>query len=317
MDLLRKGVTVLVRKGPLDFLREVRRFVYARRIKGTEMLDTCAICGSDSIDLFLRERPSSLYRCDKCGLIFYNPLPSKDALRKYYSSEEGYLPSIRETARAHRENYVNHEKRYKGFIDRILKGTDNHRRILDIGCGYGFFLSYCRERGFEPFGIEVSEQTSTWARAQGLNVFTGTIHEAPFHEGFFDVVTSFHCLEHALDPKAEILKISSLCKKGGLFLLAIPNAGSLVAEYSFAAWKWKSWPNHLFYFSPENLRILLNKAGFKIVEIYSQAGDSDFNDDRRLLAKQASMKNEDEEAVLDQLYNSNKGQELVVLSENK
>lgn len=216
--------------------------------------------------------------------------------------------------RVYNENYANRVVHYQGILDRISKYTDDPKNILDIGCGYGFFLLYCKEKGIEPFGIEVSKQTSSWAREQNLNVFTGSTQEAPFNDGFFDIATSFHCLEHTLDPKAEVMKIHSLCKKNGIFYLAVPNAFSLVAQDSFSAWKWKSWPNHLFYFSPGNLRILLARAGFKIMEIYSQVGDSDINDDRRVLDQKLKLDPRDRDDVLKLLYGLNMGQELIIIS---
>jgi SAM-dependent methyltransferase len=274
----------------------------------------CNVCNSFSIDLFSEQNPSNLYRCRECGLIFFYPLPSKELLDYYYSSEEGYLPSIRDTMRVYHENRINRDAHYQGILGRMMRNTHDPKNILDIGCGYGFFLLYCKEQGLEPFGVEISRQTSSWAREQGMNVFTGTLQEASYENESFDVITSFHQLEHTVDPKAEVTKIYSLLKKAGIFYLALPNAFSLVAEDSFATWKWKSWPNHLFYFSPQNLRVLLVRVGFQIIDIFSQVGDSEINDDRRVLEKNLSLEPQDRDDVLKLLYGLNKGQELIIIS---
>jgi len=203
-------------------------------------------------------------------------------------------------------------------MKRILNiSTIEIKNVLDIGCGYGFFLLYCKEKGIKSFGVEIAKETSSWAQEQGMEVFNGTLQEAPFQRGSFDLVTSFHCLEHSLNPELEVFKISSLCRENGIFLLAVPNAFSLVAEDSFSTWKWKSWPAHLFYFSPNNLQILLERAGFEVVEIYSQAGDTDIHDDMRVIRKQITGNSEEMHAALNRLNSLNKGQELVIISRKK
>lgn len=288
--------------------------LFQRKVRLSAHLDRCKICNSDKIKLFMSESPASLYKCSTCGLIFYSPLPSKETLNLYYSSEQGYLPSINDTMKVYKNDYKNRAARYENFIQKMLSYLPQPEKLLEIGCGYGFFLLYCKEKGFEPHGIEISEQTSEWAREQNLDVFTCTTQKAPFKDDSFSFITSFHCLEHVLDPKAEISKIFSLCKKGGIFLLAVPNASSLVAENSFSTWKWKSWPNHLFYFSPDNLKYLLTSAGFEILEMFSQVGDSDINDDRNVLDNKIQLTSESRDDVLNILYTMNKGQELVILA---
>jgi len=277
----------------------------------------CNVCDSKSATLFLNRLPAALYRCEECGLIFFSPLPSKKVLEDFYSSEEGYLPSIRETLDVYKTHYTARAARYENFMDRILKQAPGSKSVLDVGCGYGLFLLYCREKGFDTWGIEISKQTSAWAREQQLDVFTGSVHEAPFDNNYFDIVTSFHCLEHALDPQAELLKMASFCRKRGILLVAVPNAFSFAAEYSFASWPWNSWPNHLYYFSPRNLKIVLAKTGFEVLEIYSQAGDSDVNIDTGILGRILKLDAEERDEVLKLLYELNKGQELVVLARRR
>ena len=91
----------------------------------------------------------------------------------------------------------------------------------------------------------------------------------------------------------------------------------MVAEDSFSTWKWKAWPNHLFYFSPKNLKILLETAGFEIIETYSQPGDSDIDDDKRVIRKQSVLEESEVDAALKKLYELNKGQELAIISRKK
>jgi hypothetical protein len=205
MHLIFKAITVFRQKGIFSLVQDIKRFIFRYRIKGLVFLDTCSACGSHDLSLFLKESPSSLFRCNQCRLIFFNPLPTKDDLESFYSSEEGYIPSVRDYMEEYKKHYSNRLLRYEGFMKRILdRSTIEIENVLDIGCGYGFFLLYCKEKGIKPFGIEIAKETSSWAQEQGMEVFTGTLHESPFREGSFDLVTSFHCLEHSLDPALEV-----------------------------------------------------------------------------------------------------------------
>jgi SAM-dependent methyltransferase len=84
-----------------------------------------------------------------------------------------------------------------------LKGS----RVLDVGCGSGYFLHRLREYGAgECHGIHLMETRVAQGRTRypGLEFHVGTATELPFGQGDFDLVTQFTCLSSILDDQIRL-----------------------------------------------------------------------------------------------------------------
>jgi 2-polyprenyl-3-methyl-5-hydroxy-6-metoxy-1,4-benzoquinol methylase len=204
-----------------------------------------------------------LHRCQDCGLVVTSPSPTRELLAKLYAST----------------TYRAHERRFIQLIERLIRRFRNSRykqierlrapgRWLDIGCGRGLVLATAREAGWETYGLEFSEDSAHHARdVLGLDVRTGDIEDAGFHEGTFDVITIWHVLEHLECPAATIRACSRLLKHGGTLALAIPNFESLQAILSGRYWFHLDIPYHLFHFSTPNIVRLLEQTGFRVERV--------------------------------------------------
>ena len=99
--------------------------------------------------------------------------------------------------------------------------------ILDVGIGYGGFLSFLEENGFKylygmdpfPESLEMSKQ---FTRAV---LKRGRIEEPewPFPEGLFDVITSFDVVEHLEHPEDFFVNARKYLKPGGIIIFSTPN----------------------------------------------------------------------------------------------
>jgi len=98
----------------------------------------------------------------------------------------------------------------------------------------------------------------------GIDVFTGTVPEAPFADESFDVVTASHYLEHVPNPLEVLATIRRLLKPNGLCLIGTPNVASLNARIFRDCWFPLECPRHLYLYSPATIRRLLEKAGFAV-----------------------------------------------------
>ncbi|GAB4311842.1 MAG: hypothetical protein Kow0059_02150 [Candidatus Sumerlaeia bacterium] len=217
----------------------------------------CIVCGSDAGRPLYRV----LRRCEQCGMVWAPlSLTSGDLQRLY---DEGYFKG---------EEYVNYiedrpflEKNFRlrlGTLQRYL--TPEHRRCLEIGCAYGFFLHAAREHFTHVEGVDISEAAVRYARqALGVNARAGDFLTMDF-QGTFDVVCLWDTIEHLARPDLYIQKAASLLRAGGLIALTTGDIGSRIARRRREKWRMIHPPTHLYYFSRATLRRLLDRFGFEV-----------------------------------------------------
>lgn len=156
----------------------------------------------------------------------------------------------------------------------------NKGRILDIGCGFGFFLTLAQDEGWEPFGVDVSAVAVAYCQEKwGTAVQRTDLLQADYPDGHFHAVTMWNVLEHLSDPLGTLQEANRILIEGGLLLVRVPN---MVFHNQFRSFrgllpligmKKPSYlggvapPQHLYGFTPHTLRLMLNRAGFDVLSI--------------------------------------------------
>ena len=278
----------------------------------------CVLCGSGRFKDVYSDSPSKIVECEDCRLTFFNPQPSPEYLRNFYSSQNGYLSSIEENLRS----FEAEPKSWQDTANYILYKIYQHmkeekgQRLVDIGSAYGFFLMFAKKRGLDVLGLEISTETSRYARQHGIDVRASSLMDAELESDSFDIVTMNNVLEHTLNPVAELGKAFSILKPSGVIYVGVPNWDSLVSRVDGYGWRMKSWPNHLFYFTPETLGRMLVKAGFTVRETFTHMGESEYLDDARIIRDRLLLtKDQDVRQIIECLWRLGKGQELVMIAQ--
>jgi len=235
----------------------------------------CVLCGSEPGSwslVFHLNKLQDLVRCDDCGLVF-NDLRRVDFENIY--SEDLYDPCLDAPAGGGHHDYMSLEKHiqnlYRFAYSFIYDTCDKGRRykILDVGCGCGFFLKKFKgDDRFEDFmGVDVNRRAVSVATEYfGLKVLEKRLEDTEWYS-YFDFVTMFEVLEHFLDPLKAMELVAKAIKPGGFLILSTPN----ISNPSFKLLK-SRWPAlhddiHNFYFSPETIRKLALKCGFEVEHI--------------------------------------------------
>jgi len=266
---------------------------------------SCEVCGSDRYQVLFKGRDRifgfpglfPIVQCEGCGLLFLNPQPEKEVLKKYYpSAYHGSTSSrYREYSRLRklvlrayfgydacvdssriwrlfrRVILVPFKVRYRHSIPFVQKG-----RLLDIGCGNGTELYKLKSMGWETYGVEMDEEAAARARAKGLDVFTGDLFERNFPDHFFHVVRMSFVLEHLPNPRETLKEIKRILLPQGRIYISIQNTRSL--SYWLFGERWHSLdvPRHLFSFNPRTIGKLLTSLDLKIRAIWFQSGSRPF-----------------------------------------
>ncbi len=147
------------------------------------------------------------------------------------------------------------------WIARILGDRPAGRRLLELGCGTGVFLAAAREAGWEVEGVEVSAYAAAQARACGFHVATQAVEVLALPAGVYDCIALWDVLEHLRDPVGVLITAARALRPGGVLALSTGDVTSLCARLSGARWHLFNLPEHLFFFSPPALRVLLHRAG--------------------------------------------------------
>lgn len=212
-----------------------------------------------------RRRRFSVAACTECGTHQNYPRPVSDVneasacYRESESFPERYSPDADRWAR----KYVQDMRLLLGRANQRLEDFD---RVLDVGCGGGQLVKALRRRGVAAEGIDLDPKCIAFAKRQQPEGTFHVGHLAGLEAGPYEMVTGFHVLEHAPDPKKLAEQILRKLVPGGVFLGAVPNIASVSFSVLGTYWGFLAPLEHVTLFSPATLRRCLVAAGFERME---------------------------------------------------
>lgn len=156
------------------------------------------------------------------------------------------------------------------YTVKYIKDSDvRDKKVLDVGCGFGWVINNVLERGAkQAVGLEVSALDLKTARGNIKDkkaLFkVGSAIKIPFQDGSFNTVVSFEVLEHV--PKngegQVFAEVSRVLKKDGIFYLSTPYS-SLASKALDPAW-WLIGHRH---YCADQLRKWSQGHSFKVIDI--------------------------------------------------
>jgi 2-polyprenyl-3-methyl-5-hydroxy-6-metoxy-1,4-benzoquinol methylase len=221
----------------------------------------CIVCGGSERSLLYTRNQWRIYKCANCGLGVLDPRPGKDELDKLYSRD--YFQSHYNSPLALSSAQMKKRLRQEDHRLRFIRKFKTAGKILDIGCGRGYFLLACRQAGYKVEGIDISDAAADYVMAElKIRVNIGQIDQITFPAGSFDIVTMWHSLEHAADPDLHLQSAEKWLKKNGLLVVDVPNYEGHDARKAWSDWPHWDLPYHFYHFTKSSLLALLEKNGF-------------------------------------------------------
>jgi SAM-dependent methyltransferase len=240
----------------------------------------------------------TLYGCTSCGAAYLDPRPTPETIGLAYSSYYTHgsqrptiLPQATNTKKMVsailKNSYLNF--RYgislaktpklpkwmfkivyftlpiRSTLDRWvrhLKPPAAHSRLLEVGCGNGYFLQIAKLIGWHVTGIDVDSAAVENARKLGVDAFESSVYHMPFENDTFDIVTMNHVIEHLHDPGAALAEILRILKPRGKLWIGTPNLNSKVHSSAGVRWIGLDPPRHLVMFDHHSLMLAFKRAGF-------------------------------------------------------
>ena len=196
-------------------------------------------------------------------LLVTSPQPSVDEIGSYYESDE----------------YNSHSDEAKSIFDKVYEfvktinlkskysiiseNLDEVGSVLDIGCGAGDFLNFCKNKGWSVSGVEPTKKAREISEQKlGIKI-NRELSLEHFEDNSYDVVTMWHVLEHRFDIMETVAHLKRIVKPGGLIIIALPNYKSYDAKFYKQFWAAYDVPRHLFHFSRKTMEIIFQKNQLK------------------------------------------------------
>jgi len=248
-------------------------------------MSTCRICKSTNPHteyeprelMFGTREVFKYFQCSDCECLQITDIPSDMSSHypdNYYSYSESGSQSGWEQFKKRMSvryaafggsalgRYFNKRDRYYDVESLRPLNLKADARILDVGCGSGYFLDALADAGFESLmGIDpyLSDELSSNPRLHQLDIFQV--------DGEFDVVTFHHSLEHLEDPIAVLEKAKQLLAPGGHCVIRVPTVSSEAWERYGIDWVQLDAPRHFYLFSLKSMEKLATAAGLKLDNI--------------------------------------------------
>lgn len=145
------------------------------------------------------------------------------------------------------------------FIDPM--NLSKTARILDLGCGPGYFLDQMKEREFtNVIGVTLSQGDIDLCESKGHTIKQYDLSFLPQNDGFtdesVDLIFLRHALEHSPYPIFSLLEYNRLLNRGGKIYIEVP-APDCDRKHEFNL-------NHYSILGQTQLIALLQRTGFVV-----------------------------------------------------
>lgn len=234
----------------------------------------CINCGSIKyVDIALKCRDSEAFKilkCKECNLVQLDHMPEIFEDQNFYDTDQQVKNCISDLTLEQMK--VNAKEDNLRRYEMIKRYSSEESKLLEIGCGYGFFLELLQDNGFFAKGIEIGEERRRIAnkrcnnRVQSINLLADTMLESSEK---FDIVCLFQVLEHISNPVLFLSNINQLfLKDSSAVIIEIPNLDDQMLNQSKGYFDFYWQRAHLIYYNKQTVKMVLEKAGYYIEDIY-------------------------------------------------
>ncbi len=141
-----------------------------------------------------------------------SPVATADLERRIHALFDGYAQSPLLA-----DDLAPEDFQWRETVDFL--GHLEGRKVLDVGCGKGRFLSALSSHGAHAVGLEPSSEVGRAARAKGHKVVRASASRIPFVDGLFDACICVEVLEHVPDTDAALREMARVLRWGGRLMV--------------------------------------------------------------------------------------------------
>lgn len=236
---------------------------------------SCNACGADAYHLLSAAGEWNIGKCGVCGLVYLNPAPFFEPTSEFSAVSKGFQYTrymhqpITPAIYAYEKMQLQYQLRE---ITRLTGQKLTSPRYLEVGCGSGASVHASADLGWNATGIDLDpELISAGIEQHGADLRCTTLLNAGLQEGSCHFIRLRDVIEHLPDPYDTLVSIHRLLRPGGIALFVAPNDGALINRirrllgFKRTMVAYAEPPHHIHGFTPDTLRLILLRAGFKIL----------------------------------------------------
>lgn len=161
-------------------------------------------------------------------------------------------------------------KTYYKYFHQLKETLPKNLKVLEIGCGNGFFLEALIKNDIKDvFGVEPSQkmisQSSSYLQKR---IKVSLFKDGMFPENSFDVVCCFHTLDHIVEVNQFMKSVHKITKNLGYAYFIVHNVESIYAK--IIGEKFPIFDiEHIYLFSKNTLSQAFSDNGFRNNKIFN------------------------------------------------
>ena len=231
----------------------------------------CPICGANKKKQLFKKWGFNYVECRKCNHVFVeNPISENNLLTKYEDSISDELDRESQSSDYFK---IYWEKVYEKYINFAASKGIKSGKVLDVGAGYGAFVSYLKEKNYELFASEFSDSSAE--KLIGIVGKNNYFHQVKledidFKDIQFDLITMWGVLEHIYNPIEIFSKVSKILSKDGLFIALVPNFNSRAIKILGINTPTLNPRGHIQNYTDYSIDFLATKNGLKVIRKFGE-----------------------------------------------
>jgi 2-polyprenyl-3-methyl-5-hydroxy-6-metoxy-1,4-benzoquinol methylase len=153
-----------------------------------------------------------IYECLQSGLQFYYPFT--------LAGDAAFYAKLSET-------YKGYYSPWKWEHSHVYNSLKPRMKVLEIGCGYGYFLQKLKQLDIDCIGLELNDKAVEYGKEHLLPILNEDLAvHAQNHKEKYDVVCAFQVYEHVSNLRQMLEQAVACLKQGGILALGVPNNDS-------------------------------------------------------------------------------------------
>lgn len=180
--------------------------------------------------------------------------------------DDGYFQGENEGYSAYEAQEAALRATFRRFLRALEARGPCGGKLLEIGCGYGFLLSECRELFRSRTGTDYSHKAVSLARRHAESVYVGGVDAVPSCAKF-DCIVANQVIEHVYRPKEFVKGLKEHLNPGGRVVLTTPNMGAFWRRLMGHRWPSFKVPEHVVFFDRASLIRLLEDCELRSIGV--------------------------------------------------